>query len=94
MTAYLANETLSRLEAHNNVQTILLPSEKDSTYNKLVNAIGDTLLVNMDNGRMDRLKLLARQGGEVTGKVTPLYIASKSQYYLPDFICLRKMDTA
>ena len=88
MTAYLANETLSRLEAHNNVQTILLPSEKDSTYNKLVNAIGDTLLVNMDNGRMDRLKLLARQGGEVTGKVTPLYIASKSQYYLPDFIAL------
>ncbi len=42
----------------------------------------------MDNGRMDRLKLLARQGSEVTGKVTPLYIASKSQYYLPDFIAL------
>lgn len=89
MTAWLKDNSLSRLTADTDVRAILLPAEKDSTYNKMVHAFGDTLRLNMTDGsKLDRLTLLARQGNEVTGSVTPLYIAPKSQYYLPDFVSL------
>ncbi len=88
MTAYLANEMLRHLDAHTDVQAIVLPQEKDSTYNKLVTTTADTLSVDMDSTRIQKMKLFARDGSEVQGQVIPLYILQKSQYYLPEFISL------
>lgn len=88
MTAFLENETLKHLDANTDVQTILLPMENDSTYNKLVTAIGDTLSVDMDSTQIHKLKLFSREGNDVSGQVIPIYKLQKSQYYLPDFVAL------
>lgn len=79
---------LDHILAHTDVQTIFLPQEKDSTYNKLVNAVGDTLYVNMTGKEMDKLKLWTRGGAKISGTVTPLMSITKQQYYLPDFISM------
>lgn len=79
---------LKGIKAHTDVQTIFLPQEKDSTYNKLVNASGDTLSIDMTERRMDKLKLWSRQGAKVSGEVIPLMIITRQQYYLPDFISM------
>lgn len=88
IVALLNNGSLSHIDAHTDVQAIMLPIEKDSTYNKLLNITGDTLTVDMDSTRIQKLKLNSRQGNDVAGRVTPLYILQKSQYYLPEFITL------
>ncbi|MCM1004698.1 MAG: hypothetical protein NC402_00180 [Prevotella sp.] len=88
ITAFLENETLKHLDAHTDVQAIILPQEEDSTYNKLMNATGDTLSVDLDSTRIEKIKLYARSGSEVSGQVIPLYILQKSQFYLPEFISL------
>lgn len=81
MTAYFENQEMRRLEVSGNVQAILLPMENDSTYNKLVNAEGSFLTVDLKEQKMDRLRLWP----DVTGKVTPIYLSKKSQYYLKGF---------
>ena len=88
MMAFLEEETLKHLDADTDVQTILLPMENDSTYNKLVYSVGDTLSVDMDKNDLQKLKLYSRSGSEVTGQVTPLFRLQKSQYYLPEFVSL------
>lgn len=79
---------LDNILAHTDVQTIFLPQEKDSTYNKLVEALGDTLFVDMTGNDMSKLKLWSREGSKVSGSVTPLMSITKQQYYLPDFIAM------
>lgn len=79
---------LESIHAHTDVQTIFLPQEKDSTFNKLVNAVGDTLSVNMTGREMQKLKLWSRTGAKVSGNVTPLMSVTYRQYYLPDFITM------
>ncbi len=79
---------LRNIFAHTDVQTIFLPQENDSTYNKLVNALGDTLSIDMQGRDMSKLKLWSRNGSKVTGEVTPLMIVTKQQYYLPEFISM------
>lgn len=88
MTAFLKGETMDHLDADTDVQAILLPMENDSTYNKLVNAMGDTLSLELDGKEVRKLKLYTRPGNEVSGTVIPLHIIQKSQYYLPAFISL------
>ena len=88
MTAYLDNETLRHLDAAIDVQTIILPQENDSSYNKLVTAQGDSLAVDLDEGSMKHLRLSTRSGNQVTGQVIPLYQLTKAQYYLPEFVSL------
>lgn len=88
MIAYLENEYLKHLDAHTDVQAIMLPMEQDSTYNKLTNISGDTLSVDFNEAKIQKLKLNARSGNEVSGQVIPLYQLQKSQYYLPEFINL------
>ncbi|MCM1319848.1 MAG: hypothetical protein NC217_05655 [Muribaculaceae bacterium] len=88
LIAYIEDETLKHLDAHTDVQAIILPMENDSTYNKLLNAQADTLSVDMDSTSIDKIKLFARSGNDVTGQVIPLYVLQKSQYYLPEFISL------
>lgn len=79
---------LSAIRANTDVQTIFLPQEKDSTYNKLVNAIGDTLAVDLHGRKMDKLKLWTRANSKVSGQVIPLMAVTRQQYYLPDFISM------
>ena len=81
MKAYLENQTLRHLYVDGNVQTIFLPMENDSTYNKLVNAESSYMPIDMAAGKMDKLKMLP----EVTGTGTPLFMIKKNQYYLQDF---------
>ena len=61
------------------MQTIMIPMEKDSTYNRLVDAESSYLTVDVDDGALQRLKMWP----EVTGNVTPLFMVKRSQKYLP-----------
>ncbi len=81
MTAYFIDGQLHQLDVDGNVMAIMLPQEKDSTYNKLVEAEGSFLKVMLKGQQMEKLNLWP----DVTGKVTPLFIAKKSQYYLKGF---------
>ena len=65
-----------------NVQVIMFPQEDDSTYNKMVNAESSYLRLNLKaKQEVDRITMWP----EVSGKVTPLYLARKSDLYLPQF---------
>lgn len=79
MLLLFANGDLRRLEAEGSVQTIMIPMEKDSTYNRLVDAESSYLTVDVDDGALQRLKMWP----EVTGNVTPLFMVKRSQKYLP-----------
>lgn len=81
MTAYLENESLKQLDVDGNVQVIFLPMERDSTYNKLVNAESSFLTANLEGQTMERLKMWP----EVTGTVTPLYVLKDNQKTLQGF---------
>ncbi len=81
MTAYFIDGQLHQLDVDGNVMAIMLPQEKDSTYNKLVEAEGSFLKVMLKGQQMEKLNLWP----DVTGKVTPLFLAKKSQYYLKGF---------
>ncbi len=88
MKAFFEGEEVKQVLANTDVQTIFLPQEKDSTYNKLVNAVGDSLSIDISDRKMDKLKLWAKSGNSVSGQVTPLFSVTKQQYYLPEFISL------
>ena len=81
MIAHFDNGEISQLDVNGNVMAILLPMENDSTYNKLVNAEGSFLIVKIKNRQIEKLNLWP----DVSGKVTPIYLAKKSQYYLKGF---------
>lgn len=80
MTLWFADSVLQRLEAEGSVETIMLPQEKDSTYNRMVTAESSYLTIEMnEKGELDILKMWP----EVTGSVTPLFLVKKSQKLLP-----------
>lgn len=79
--ATFANQTLKSLNVSGNVETIFLPQESDSTYNRMVVAESSNLTVDLDSGKMERLKMWS----EVTGKVYPLFLVKKQQQYLRQF---------
>ncbi len=81
MTAYLDGKSIRQLDVSGNVMSIMLPMEKDSTYNKLVNAEGSFLTVKFNGQQMEKLNMWP----DVTGKVTPLFLTKRSQIYLKDF---------
>ena len=81
MIAYFENGEMRQLDVNGNVQTIFLPMENDSTYNKLVSAEGSFLKILLKDQKMEKLNLWP----DVTGKVTPLFLAKRSQYYLKGF---------
>ena len=72
---------MRQLDVNGNVQTIFLPMENDSTYNKLVSAEGSFLKILLKDQKMEKLNLWP----DVTGKVTPLFLVKRSQYYLKGF---------
>ena len=60
---------------------LLNTMEKDSTYNKLVNAESSFLTINLSNQKIDKLKMWP----EVTSSATPIFLLKSNQLYLPDF---------
>lgn len=81
MTAYFENDELRRLNVEGNVETIFLPMENDSTYNKMVNVESSFLTIDMKDRTLDRLKFWP----ETTGTLYPLYLVKSSQQYLQGF---------
>lgn len=87
MTAWIENSKLRRLEAEGNVIAIMLPQEKDSSYNKLVRSESSYLTMLMDSNRVEHLKMWP----EVTGYVAPLFEVKKNQQFIEGFRWLEKL---
>lgn len=89
MKAWLDNGHLRHLDAEGNVQIIFLPQEKDSTYNKLIQADGSYLSVDMlpAKNQMEHLKIWP----DVSGFVVPLFDIKRSQMYVPGFAWLEEL---
>lgn len=81
MIAYFTDGELSKLDVNGNVQVIMLPMENDSTYNKIVNVESSFLTADFHKRELLRMKMWPK----TDGTVTPLYLAKKSLFYLPDF---------
>lgn len=81
MYATFANRTIRHLDVSGNVQAIMLPQENDSTYNKIANIESSFLAADFKNQTIERMKMWP----ETSGTMTPLYLAKKSLYYLPQF---------
>lgn len=81
MIAYFEDSELTRLDVEGNVETIFLPQENDSTYNKLVNVESSYLTIDLKDRVLDKLKFWP----ETTGTLTPLFLIKKSQMYLRGF---------
>lgn len=87
MKAYLENQRMKRLEVEGNVIVLMLPQEKDSSYNKLVHAESSYLTLDMDSNRVETLKMWP----EVSGNVTPLFELKKSQQFIEGFRWLESL---
>lgn len=81
MTAFFANNELTRLEVDGNVEAILLPMENDSTYNKLISTESSYLTIDMNDKKLERIKMWS----EVSGSVIPIFMVKRAQQYLQDF---------
>lgn len=79
--AYFKDQGLRRLSVSGNVETIFLPQEEDSTFNRLVNAESSYMEVYLDSNKLDWLKMWP----EVSGTVTPLFLIKRQQMYLQKF---------
>ena len=82
MKAWFEDKELRQLDVDGNVQVIMFPQEDDSTYNKMVNAESSYLRLNLKaKQEVDRIAMWP----EVSGRVTPLFLAKKTDLYLPQF---------
>ena len=81
MYATFADQSLKTLDVSGNVETIFLPQEQDSTFNRLVAAESSFLTLELDSGKMEKLKMWP----EVNGTVTPIFLVKRSQQYLRNF---------
>lgn len=81
MMAYFKESKLSHVDVSGNVQIITLPQESDSTYNKIANVESSFLSADIENNKI----VFSKIWPEVTAKMTPLYLAKKSIFYLPKF---------
>lgn len=83
MKAIFLEGELRKLDVEGNVLVEMFPMENDSTYNKAVNAESSFLKLNLKPKQvMEKITMWP----EVNGTVTPLYLAKKSQLYLPGFM--------
>ncbi len=81
MIAFFEGGEMRRLDINGNVEIIMYPEEADSTINKMVNAQSSFLSATFRGQATERIKLWP----STTGQATPLFIAKKSNYYLPKF---------
>ncbi len=81
MVATFDNGEMRRLDIDGNVEIIMYPEEADSTINKMVNAQSSFLTAVFRGQTTELIKMWP----ETTGAATPLFLAKKSNYYLPKF---------
>lgn len=81
MKAFLENNKLKRLEVEGNVIAMMLPQEKDSSYNKLIHSESSYLTLDMDSTSIEKLKMWP----DVTGYVAPLFDVKKGAQYIEGF---------
>lgn len=81
MTAWFNDSTIRRLYVEGNVQVIMFPMENDSTYNKFSFTESSYMDAYFNGNDVERILMWPAS----TGKVTPLYLAKRSSYYLPPF---------
>ena len=81
ITTYFENQGLRRMSISGNVETIFLPQEEDSTFNRLVNAESSYMEVYLSENKLDWLKMWP----EVSGTVTPIFLVKRNQMYLDKF---------
>ncbi len=81
MTVWLADTTITRLYVEGNVQLIMFPMEQDSTYNKFTYVESTYLDAHFADNNIERVIMWP----ETTGNVTPLYLARKTEMFLPTF---------
>ncbi len=82
MKAYFIEKELRQLDVNGNVLTIFYPMEHDSTYNKLISAESSYLKINLKpKQEIDKIKMWP----EVNGKLIPLFLAKRSDLFLPGF---------
>lgn len=81
MFATFKDKTIDHLDVSGNVQAIYLPQENDSTYNKIANVESSFLSADFKDQTIERMKMWP----ETSGTMTPLYLAKKSLFYLPQF---------
>lgn len=81
MFATFADNALRHLAVDDNVEALLLPAEKDSTYNKIIRAESEHLTLDMADKEMEKLKMWSA----VDGTVTPIFKAKRAEQYLPGF---------
>lgn len=81
MHATFADGELHTLELNGSVQAIMLPQEEDSTYNKIVNLESSYLNARFAGRDIEHAVLWP----ETSGTVTPLYLAKKNLFRLPQF---------
>ena len=80
--AFFDKKELRQMDCDGNVQVIMYPQEEDSTYNKQVNAESSYLRLNLKTRReIEKIAMWP----DVSGKVTPLFLLRKSDYFLPGF---------
>ena len=82
MHATFENKELRRLDVSGDVETLFFPMEKDSTYNKLINANSAYLSIDLKaKQEVEKIKMWP----DVTGKVIPLFLARNSDLRLLKF---------
>ncbi len=82
MHATFENKELRRLDVSGDVETLFFPMEKDSTYNKLINANSAYLSIDLKaKQEVEKIKMWP----DVTGKVIPLFLARISDLRLSKF---------
>ena len=81
MIATFEDGQMRRLDIDGNVEIIMYPEEADSTINKMVNAQSSFLLAMFKGQTTELIKMWP----ETTGAATPLFLAKKSNFFLPKF---------
>ncbi|MCM1152569.1 MAG: hypothetical protein NC328_02800 [Muribaculum sp.] len=77
--ATFEDSRLKHLDVEGNVQTIFLPQENDSTYNKLVSAESSNLALDMVGNEIGKIKMWP----EVTGNFIPIFKVKRADKMLP-----------
>lgn len=81
MEALFENKDIRQLDVSGNVLALFYPTERDSTYNKLISTESSFLKILFMKREIEKLNMWP----EVTGKAIPLFLAKKNDMYLQDF---------
>lgn len=82
MKAHFIDGEMRKLDVDGNAMVLMFPMENDSTYNKYLIVEGSFLTMWLKlKQEIDKINMWPQP----TGKAVPLYMAKKSQLYLPEF---------